>query len=544
MRARQGIALSLSGLLLASLAGRTTVGSGSSAVALDARALAIIRDEGLAPARSEVMSIASWLTDVHGARLTGSPSLDDAAAWVVALMRGWGLDRAEREPWPPDSEIDPARLFPNGWRNDGFYLAATVPWFLPIPGAPLAWTPGTAGTVRGELVHVADMRADAIIARYGNRLRAKWILRGNAQEVEALWTAPARRFSDADLDRLAALPPVLLGPRAPGRGVTISVVRDGGAPKTARSAPVDLEAWLRREGVLGILQTDRQGYGAYASASAPRTTASGTLLPTVVVPAEVFGRLARVLAKGIPVTVEANIRNTLLPRPRLFNVVGEIRGSDQPGEVVMMGAHLDAWHMATGATDNAAGCAAVLEALRLLKRLAVPLRRTVRVVLWTGEEQGLLGSRAYVRNYTRASAGHDQTGPGQRITAYFNLDNGTGQIRGVHTGRTTGAESVFRQWMLPFRDLGMGYLSGDSGGMSDHVSFLDAGIPAWQFLQDPIEYATLTRHTALDYYERLQPEDLRRSATVLAWFVFLAANSKESLADEATVVTPPPARAK
>ena len=292
----------------------------------------------------------------------------------------------------------------------------------------------------------------------------------------------------------------------------------------------------------------------------------------ITIPAEQYGRLARMVTKKIAVTIEADIRNTYTPRPAMFNVVGEIRGTDKADEVVMLGAHFDSWHASTGATDNVAGSAAMMEAMRILKQSGVTLRRTVRIGLWTGEEQGLIGSRDYVRaHFGRcadpppasapggASAGQAPGAPGgapagqapgapagrggrggcqtgytltpdhAKFAGYFNSDNGTGAIRGVYLQGNDAVAPIFREWMEPFRSIGMTTLTIRNTGGTDHQSFDGLGLPGFQFIQDEIEYDTLTHHTNLDSYERLQPTDMMRNATIAAAFAYLTANREERL---------------
>ncbi|HWK09705.1 MAG TPA: M20/M25/M40 family metallo-hydrolase, partial [Vicinamibacterales bacterium] len=267
--------------------------------------------------------------------------------------------------------------------------------------------------------------------------------------------------------------------------------------------------------------------------------------PRITIPAEQYGRLARMVAKNVPVTIEADIKNTYTPNPPMFNVVGEIRGTDKADEIVMIGAHFDSWHAATGATDNAAGSAAMLEAMRILKQSGVTLRRTVRIGLWTGEEQGLIGSRDYVAAHF-GSCNDAPPAPGAprgrgcqsgftlkpeqaKFAGYFNIDNGTGAIRGVYLQGNDAAAPIFREWMEPFRSLGMTSLTIRNTGGTDHLSFDAVGLPGFQFIQDEIEYDTITHHTNLDAYDRLQPNDMMRNATIAAAFAYLAANRDELL---------------
>ena len=295
--------------------------------------------------------------------------------------------------------------------------------------------------------------------------------------------------------------------------------------------------------MIGTLSTAPRGHGIYTIGGSSATNPD-TGLTAIVIPAEQYGRIARILAKGMPVTIEADIKNTYTPNPPMFNVVGEIPGTDKADEIVMLGAHFDSWHASTGATDNGAGSGAMLEAMRILKQSGVRLRRTVRIGLWTGEEQGLLGSRDYVsRHFGTPPPGGGRGGPAPagppppptllpdaaKFAGYFNIDNGTGAIRGVYLQGNDAVAPIFRDWMAPFRSIGMTTLTIGNTGGTDHLSFDAIGLPGFQFIQDSIEYDTMTHHTNLDSYERLQPEDMRRNATIAAAFAFLTANRDEKL---------------
>ena len=300
--------------------------------------------------------------------------------------------------------------------------------------------------------------------------------------------------------------------------------------------------------MLGTFSTAPRGHGIYTIGGS-RTTDPETSLPAVAIPAEQYGRIARMLAKNQKVVIEADIKNTYTPNPPMFNVVGEIRGTDKADEIVMLGAHFDSWHASTGATDNAAGSAAMLEAMRILKKSGVPLRRTVRIGLWTGEEQGLIGSRLYVQQHFgggrgggggragaaggggagAATAPPTTTPDHAKFAGYFNIDNGTGAIRGIYLQQNQAVAPIFRAWMEPFRGIGMTHINPGNTGGTDHQSFDATNLPGFQFIQDSVEYDTMTHHTNLDSYERLQPEDMRRNATIAAAFAFLTANRDEKL---------------
>jgi hypothetical protein len=412
---------------------------------------------------------------------------------------------------------DPTHIVTDGWRNDGFYLVAKAPQFFPLAGAPVAWTPGTKGRVSGRVtIEPAQQSENADLSN-------TWLLRGSPLAVAPWWNAPARRLTDEELSRDDANVTTAGQSKRKLVGSYQRTSTDArGRALADIDADVSLEEWYRQRGVLGILQTAGPGHNSYVALGRPRRASDPEGLPEVVLAPESFNRLSRLVLAGVPITIDAEIDNVFVPSPRFFNVIADISGTDKADEVVMIGAHLDSVHIGTGATDNAAGCAMVLEAIRILRQIGQPMRRTVRVALWTGEEQGRLGSIAYLSDYMRGSP-RDPRGRGI-ITAYFNVDNGTGRLRGVYLGGPSALAPVFRQWMRPLRHLGMRHLSTQTGGMTDHVSFRSAGIPAWQFIQDPIAYETLTHHTSLDHYEQLQLDDLRDGAIVLASFALFAAN--------------------
>jgi carboxypeptidase Q len=530
---------------------------------IDYDSLNKIKNQGLVASNSQVMDVASWLTDVHGPRLSGSPGIQKAGTWAVAKMKEWGLENVRMEPWPADASGG-NNGFPRGWTNEKFYLAAVSPQAFPIPGTPTAWTPGTNGLVRGEVVLVTETTEEDLKAKYaGGKLRGKWVITSAAPDVQAYWNAPATRASREELARMDSpdLPTTFStqpaaaggrgGPGGPGGG--------RGGQAAGGAAPFNRNAYFQTEGVLGTFSTAPRGHGIYTIGGGSRTADPATLLPAIAIPAEQYGRLARMIGKGVPVTVEADIKNTYTPNPAMFNVIGEIRGTDKADEIVMLGAHFDSWHASTGATDNAAGSAAMMEAMRILKQSGVRLRRTVRIGLWNGEEQGLIGSRLYVQQVFgggRAGGGGRGGGGGAaaaggrggaapaaaapptqnavmpehaKFSGYFNIDNGTGSIRGVYLQQNQAVAPIFRAWMEPFRSIGMTTLTISNTGGTDHGSFDSVGLPGFQFIQDPIEYDTMTHHTNLDSYERLQPEDMRRNATIAAAFAFLTANREEKL---------------
>ena len=529
---------------------------------IDYDALNKIKQQGLNPQNSQVMEIASWLTDVHGPRLTGSPNVQKAGDWTVAKMKEWGLRNAALEPWTTRTNF-----FDRGWVNEKFYMAAVSPQAFPIPGTPSGWTPGTNGLIRADVVRVPETTQEDL-QKYAGKLKGKWILTQAAPDVAAYWNAPASRVTLEDLQRLE------LG-ATPGSEFGVINPNADRRPAFVPGGPFNRNDWFKSEGAAGLLSTAARGHGIY-TIGGNRTADPAATLPQVVIPAEQYGRLARILAKNLPVTIEADIKNTYVPNPPMFNVVGEIPGTDKADEIVMLGAHFDSWHAATGATDNAAGSAAMLEAMRILKQSGVTLRRTVRIGLWTGEEQGLIGSRDYVaahfgrcndpapptggaapqRGGASPQAARGATPPGApaaapapqrggggrgcqtgytftpehaKFAGYFNIDNGTGAIRGVYLQMNDAVAPIFREWIEPFRSIGMTALTVRNTGGTDHQSFDALGLPGFQFIQDEVEYDTMTHHTNLDSYERLQPGDMMKNATIAASFAYLAANRDEKL---------------
>ena len=547
---------------------------GAASEKIDYDALGKIKAQGLSPQTSQVMEISSWLTDVHGPRLTGSPTIHKAGEWAAAKMKEWGLTNVALEPW-----VDRAN-FNNGWTNDKFYMAAVAPQAFPIHGTPTAWTPGTAGLVRGEVALVTETTQDDL-KKYAGQLKGKWILTQAPPDVAAFWSPQATRQTAEELQRmeLATNPGPEFGvpnPNAAGRG--------GGRGGNQAGAPFNRNDWFKTEGVAGLLSTAPRGHGVYTIGGGDRSADPAAGLPRITIAAEQYGRLARMVMKQLTVTIEADVKNTYHPNPPMFNVVGEIRGTDKADEVVMLGAHFDSWHASTGATDNVAGSAAMMEAMRILKQSGVTLRRTVRIGLWTGEEQGLIGSRDYVRAHfgscndpaggrgggqrggtpPASARGAAPAGPpaaGQppaspptaapapqrgggrggcqtgytlkpehaKFSGYFNIDNGTGAIRGVYLQQNDAVGPIFREWIEPFRSIGMTAITARNTGGTDHQAFDGIGLPGFQFIQDDVEYDTLTHHTNLDSYERLQPGDMMKNATIAAAFAYLTANRDERL---------------
>jgi hypothetical protein len=490
--------------------------AGQSAEPVDLSAVYAIKAEGFD--RSKVMEMMSWLTDVHGPRLTGSPNLQAAADYTVERFAEWGLANIDQEVWGE---------FGRGWTNDRFYAHAIEPQAYPLIGYPKAWTPGTGGVVSAEAV-LAIVDNDADMATHRGKLAGKFVLTAPVPGVQALFDAPGRRYTDDDLAGLAAQPdPARRSGRRGGRGGRGG--RQGFADRRM--------AFFVEEGVAGLIEPGPEpgsrrgdtgsvwvGRGGSQSPDAP------PVAPQVVLLTEHYGRIARTLEKDIPVTLELNVQNSFYDDTLdAFNIIAEIPGTDRADEVVMLGAHFDSWHAGTGATDNASGSAVMMEAMRILKATGLPMRRTVRIALWTGEEQGILGSRAYVTSHFGDRQTMELQPDHARLSGYFNVDNGTGLLRGVYLQGNEAIAPVFEAWMEPFANLGMTALSIRNTGGTDHMSFDGVGLPGFQFIQDPVEYQSRTHHTNLDVYERVQTSDMMKNAVIVASFVYHAANRDELL---------------
>lgn len=503
---------------------------------------------------SQVMELMSWLSDVYGPRLTWSPNATRAGVWAMDQMKSWGLANVHEERWDT-----PAGL---GWENERFSMMAIAPMPFIVEAVPRAWSAGTRGTVTGPAMRVQAGCLDELKAAYAGKLKNAFVMTApSADRAVADFSAVATRYSDEQLAAMAAAPPPT--PAGGGRGG-----RGGGAPAPARSAVCQAEfsrdsalaaagrggrggfgggrgglntadsstlRWMENQGVAAILLADARHVGGDIGTDNGASRAKGApQVPFVHVAQESYGRIARMVEKKVPVTLELNMQNRFFPENNTsFNVIGEIPGTDPQlkDEVVMIGAHFDSWHSGTGATDNGAGSGVMLEAIRLLKTLNLQPRRTIRIGLWTGEEEGLLGSAAYVREHfgVRDSTGFHATPEQARFATYFNVDNGSGKIRGVYLQGIEAERPIFDAWMGPFKSEGMKTLTISNTGGTDHLSYIGVGLPGFQFIQDPLDYGNFTHHTNQDVWERLQPEDMKFNAAVVASFAWQAAQRDEKL---------------
>jgi hypothetical protein len=474
---------------------------------VDLDAVFRIKQEGLG-SNSKVMEITGYLTDVYGPRLTGSPEIREAADWTVKTMREWGLSNVHLDTFP----------FGRGWQNQRFVAHALTPRAYPLIGYPKAWTPGTKGPVTGQAV-LANVQTEEDFAKLRGTLRGKFVFVVPARATPARFEAPAQRYSDAELEALTRQPTA-------GRG--------RGGPSAANSPSA---AFTRRrtqfwidEGVAAVVDAaSGDGGTLFVQSGGSRNPNDAPVAPQVALAVEHYGRIVRTLQRNVPVTIMMDVDNRFFDNQDGFNVIAELPGTDKADEVVMIGAHFDSWHTGTGATDNAAGSAVMMEAMRILKTTGLKLRRTVRIALWGGEEQGLIGSREYVSKQFADPQVLKPTPAHTRLSGYFNLDNGTGQIRGVYLQGNEAVAPVFAAWMEPFKNLGMTTLTIRNTGGTDHQTFDAVGLPGFQFIQDPVEYDSRTHHSNMDVYERVQANDMMRNAVIVASFVYNAANREERL---------------
>ena len=502
-----------------------------------------IREEALQ--NSKVMDHVFQLTDVNGPRLTNSPGFFGAADWVVKQLKEWGIEGRE-EKWGP---------FGRGWTYTHFSANLIEPQYAPLIGFPLAWSPGTDGVVTGEAM-VANIAAEPDFDRYKGKLKGKIVFLGAGRELTMITQAPGRRYTDDDLVRLSGAADGGGRGGAPGTAALAEDGRGGRGGRGGQGGPGGqnvqqqfqnrLNQFLKDEGAAVIVRLgggQSSGGTVFGQAAGSRDVKDAVPPPTVALTPEHYNRVLRLLDNKIPVKLEFEIQAKFLDdRTDSVNVIGEIPGGRKRDEIVMIGAHLDSWHGGTGATDNAAGCAVMIEVLRILKTLDLPLDRTVRMALWSGEEQGLLGSRAYVTEHFADRADMKLKPEHAKLAGYFNVDNGSGKIRGVYLQGNDAMRPIFEAWLKPFQDLGAGTISIRNTGGTDHQSFDAVGLPGFQFVQDELEYNSRTHHSNMDVYDRIQRADMAQMAAIVASFVYEAATRDEMLPRKPLPKPQPPAQ--
>ena len=501
-----------------------------------------IKDEGVN--RSRLMETLEYLTDVIGPRLTGSPALRRANEWTRERLTQYGLANAHLEPWGP---------FGRGWTLKRFSAEVVAPQAFPLLAYPRAWSPGLDAPLTADVVLV-DAKNESELQKYKGTLRGKIVLAGNVRELKPRFEPAAKRLNEKELLDLADAPnPALLPPE----------------PRRPQRTPEQIEAakfndrktqFYYDEGVALLVSSSFAGDGGmlqfvqqavvpqpfdtpFDKRIGPWSKDAPKLIPQIAISNDHYNRLARMIANGERVSMSVNLQVEFDDSdPMSYNTIAEIPGTDLKDEVVMLGAHLDSWHTATGATDNGAGVGVMLEVVRILKALNLQPRRTIRIALWSGEEEGLLGSRAYVREHfgpvaattpaspTAASAPPQFKPEHERLNVYFNLDSGTGAVRGIYLQGNEALRPVFSRWLMPFREFKVGQtvynastVTLSNTGGSDFLSFDAAGLNGFDFIQDDMEYESRTWHSNQDNYDRLVPDDLKEAACIVASFVYNAA---------------------
>ena len=516
-----------------------------------------IKDEGMN--RSQVMQHLSYLTDVIGGRLTNSPSMKRANEWTRDTMAKWGMQNAKLEAWGP---------FGRGWELKRFSAEIVEPQTIPLIAYPKAWSPSTKGPITAEVVYL-DVNSDEDFAKYKGQLRGKVVLTSKVRELKADFAPLGVRTTDEELAKMASAPapgPPAPRPQQPG-GQQGQMTPEQQARMRQMQVAQKVGGFLLEEGAAVVVDNSRTGSGGTLFVSgasvvpppAPATPApagspqnrirpsaynkdlESRMLSQMTMASEDYNRIVRMIQQGVKPKMSVNIQTQYYDDDLMgYNTVAEIPGTDPTlkDEIVMMGGHLDSWHSSGGATDNAAGSSVAMEAARILIASGLKPRRTIRVGLWSGEEQGLLGSRAYVQQHF----GERKPGaaPGQpselvklpdydKFSAYYNLDNGTGAIRGVYMQGNALVRPYFEAWLAPFADMGAKTLTLSNTGGTDHLAFDAIGLPGFQFIQDEIEYDTRTHHSNQDNFDRIQADDMKKAATIMAAFVYQTAMMDEKL---------------
>ena len=479
---------------------------------IDYQMMQRIRQEGLQ--NSKVMELMSYLCDVYGPRLAGSPQYRQAGHWAVDKLKEFGLDNSNMESWG---------TLGRGWELKKFYAAMTSPQYMPFIAYPKAWTPGLNGVVKGNAV-LMDIKSEADLDQFKGKLKGAIVLARGEQPIILGTDAEGKRYSDEDLKKLQ------LAQEGSGRNFT---PEQFAAMRAQRELQQKVSKFLKDEGALIMLEPSRGTDGTvFVQGGGSFKKGSEMPLPSVVVSSEQYNRMVRIAQKNVPVTLEFDIQADFVDADSLgYNIVAEIPGTDKKlkDEIVMLGGHFDSWHAGTGGTDNSSGSAIVMEAVRILKALNIKPRRTIRVALWDAEEEGLIGSRNYVKNHFFDAEKKEKKPDYDKLAAYFNYDNGSGKIRGIYTQGNFEVMPIFEEWLKPFNDLGASTVTLRNTGGTDHLSFDGAGLPGFQFIQDELEYDTRTHHSNMDVYDHTSRADLIQSATIMAAFVYNAAMRDEKL---------------
>jgi len=498
---------------------------------------------------SQVMDTLSYLTDVYGPRLTASPEFQQAAEWAVGRLKSYGAEDAKLEKWG---------TFGRSWALKQYSIEMLEPRYAVLDAAPMAWSDVTRGPVTGEVIYAPyggpvqtldparqQQDLDRYIAAWKGKLKGKIVLLTRPRELTPSKELAFSRYTDKELSDLTPAPePVarlseilkleipddpeeeraFFRKLPPGIGQQLGEERRKVANRRTK--------FLKDEGVLAVMTTSLGSANGliFVQNAGPWEAKETLAAPSFVVAREQYNRMARLLEKKIPVKMRFNLAADISAKDiDGYNVVAELPGGAKKDEVVMLGAHLDSWHSGTGATDNAAGSAVMMEVMRILKSLNLKLDRTVRIALWSGEEEGIFGSEGYVKQHFGDPETMKLTGEQAKLSGYFNFDNGTGKIRGVYLQGNDAMRPVFEQWFAPFRDEGVSTITIRNTGGTDHLSFNAVGLPGFQFIQDPMDYFNTTHHSQVDTLDHVHAEDLMQASSIIATIVYQAANRPDLL---------------
>jgi hypothetical protein len=485
---------------------------------IDEQVIARIKAEAFQ--RSQIMETVGYITDVFGPRLTNSPNLKNAQNWTRDKMVSWGLQNVQLEPWG---------TYGQGWSVENFSAEMTEPQYDRLNAYPLAWSPGINSVISGAPV-VISVRSKEDFDKYRGKLKGAIVMNGKFEinKPESRFETTSKRFTDEELAKAAqATDPTAEGINGSS---TVSYWDEEKGWLESLAKGKEITKFFRDEGVAALIQPSRSGNGVL-SVQGYYETDPNMNVPAFVIAREQYARIVRLIDRNIPVKLKLNLQTKVNNETMAYNVVGEIVGSDPKlkDEVVLLGGHFDSWQAATGATDNAAGCVVMMEAARILKAIGVKPRRTIRVALWSGEEQDYYGSMGYVKKHFGDPQTMQLKPEHPKLAAYYNLDNGTGKIRGIFLQGNEAVRLIFEDYLKPFNYLGASTVSVLNTGGTDHMSFDSVGLPGFQFIQDPIDYETRTHHTNLDVLEAVLEEDLKINAAIIATFAYQTAMRDEKL---------------
>ncbi len=498
---------------------------------------------------SKVMDQLFYLSDVYGPRLTGSPEFEQAADWAMSRLKEYGVTNVHAEKWGP---------FGRSWSLQTYTLEMTTPRYSHLVAAPLAWSAPTNGSQTGEVLYApihVENRYDLSESRkafeqykteWQGKLKGKIVLVSETRQPKPTLQPLFRRYTDAELAAIAQAPEPAIRRNIPISELKIPSDLDE-ARKYFSSLPnstvdeffdrllaltEEEGRFFHDEGVVGVVRADDRAHNGliFAEQAGSHKSSDPLAPPTFVVTQEQYSRMTRLIEKKQTVSMRMNLEAKVSDSDvDGLNIIGEIPGQKKRDQVVMIGAHFDSWHSGTGATDNGAGSAVMIEVMRILKALNLRMDRTVRIGLWSGEEEGLYGSKAYVKAHFADPATMQLKPEHAKLDAYLNLDNGSGKIRGVYLEGNDSARPLFERFMQPFHDLGVTTTTLKHTGGTDHLSFDDAGLPGFQFIQDPLDYSTVTHHSDMDTYSHAVPEDLMQASAVIATLVYDIANQDEEM---------------